>query len=124
MLYVRNLGDHDAKWPPAQEQEFLKKCETYIEKLKGDGKLLSAQPLAREGKILSGRAGAWKEQPILAGNEIQVGYYHIRAKDLDEAVEIAKGNPEFEYGETASVEVRPIKGREETTGYVYPKSEV
>lgn len=59
--------------------------------------------------------------PINEKKEIQVGYYHILARDLDEAVEIAKNNPEFEYGTTARIEVRPVKTKEETTGYTYPK---
>ena len=50
-----------------------------------------------------------------------VGYYHILAKDIDDAIEIAKGNPEFEYGVKARIEVRPIKVKEETTGFTYPK---
>ena len=52
--------------------------------------------------------------------EIQVGYYHIFAADLDEAVAIAKRNPEFRYTATAKIEVRPIKAMEEDTGFVYP----
>jgi len=49
-----------------------------------------------------------------------VGYYHIKANDLDQAIAIAKGNPEFEYTHTARIEVRPIKMKEETTEYLYP----
>ena len=41
--------------------------------------------------------------------------------DIDEAIEIAKGNPEFEYGAKARIEARPIKVREETTGLIYPE---
>jgi hypothetical protein len=49
-----------------------------------------------------------------------VGYYHILAKDIDEAVAIAKGNPEFAFTDTARVEVRPLKVVEEQTSYQYP----
>ena len=48
---------------------------------------------------------------------------HILAEDLDDAIAIAKGNPEFEYGTTARIEVRPIKMKEETTSYIYPTVE-
>jgi hypothetical protein len=41
---------------------------------------------------------------------------------MDEAIEIAKRNPEFEFGTTARIELRPIKTKEKTTGFVYPKS--
>jgi len=119
MLLIRNEIDHQAEWSPEQHKQFLKKCEIYIGKLKKEGKLISAQPLIREGKIISGTKGAWKEIPFNENNEVQVGYYHILAKDMDEAIAIAKENPEFEYGKTARVEVRPIKTKEETTNYVY-----
>ena len=52
---------------------------------------------------------------------IQVGYYHIVAHDAEEAVAIAKMNPEFEFSPTAQVEVRMIKGSEAQTGFVYPR---
>jgi hypothetical protein len=45
--------------------------------------------------------------------------YHVFARDLDDVIAIAKRNAEF--AKTARVEVRSIKMKEETTGYVYPK---
>ena len=122
MLLIRNEGDHKSSFSPEQHQQFLQACESYIGNLKKEGKLIAAQPLARQGKIISGSKNAWKEIPFDETKEVQVGYYHILAKDLDEATAIAKGNPEFEYGTTARIEVRPIKMKEETTGYVYPKT--
>ena len=119
MLLVRNEIDHDAEWSPEQQQRFLKSCENYIGKLMKDGKLKIARPLVREGVIVSGSKGKWKEIPFNETKEVQVGYYHILAKDMSEAIEIAKGNPEFEYGTTARIEVRPIKTKEESTGFVY-----
>jgi hypothetical protein len=122
MLLIRNKLDHQSAWKAEQHQQFLKKCESYIGELKKDTKLISAQPLVREGKIISGTTGNWKEIPFNETEEVQVGYYHILAKDIDEAVEIAKRNPEFEFGTTAKIEVRPIKTKEKTTGFVYPKT--
>ena len=120
MLLIRNqIGQHESL-SPEEQQEFLKKCMVYIENLNKEGKLKKAQPMARQGKIVSGGKGAWKEGPFNEATEVIVGYYHILAKDMDEAIAIAKGNPEFEYGKTARVEVRPIKMMEETTGYIYP----
>ena len=120
MLLIRNAIDHQAAWSADQHDQFLKKCEAYIGNLKREGKLISAQPLVREGKIVSGGKGAWKEAPFNESNEVQVGYYHIRARDMDDAVAIAKGNPEFEYGSTARIEIRPLKTKEESTDFVYP----
>jgi hypothetical protein len=121
MLFIRNEIDHQATWSPQQLQQFLKKCEDYIGSLTQEGKLKSAQPLVREGKILSGSKGTWQEGPFNETKEVIVGYYHILAKDLNDAIAIAKRNPEFEYGSIARIEVRPIMMKEKSTGYVYPK---
>jgi len=122
MLLIRNEIDHQTSWSPEQHKQFLKKCEDYIGNLTKEGKLESAQPLVREGKIISGSKGAWREGPFSETKEVIVGYYHILAKDLNDAIGIAKRNPEFEYGTTARIEVRPIKMKEESTGFVYPKT--
>src|SRR5579862_1660573 len=112
MLLIRNQGGSKKDFSPEKHKEFVKKCETYIESLKREKKLLSAQPLVREGKIISGSEGKWNESLIDTTKEIQVGYYHILAEDINDAIAIAKGNPEFEYGTTARIEVRPIKTKE------------
>jgi hypothetical protein len=121
MLIVRNEKDHQAGWPEQKHRQFLDACKVYIDQLKQEQKLIAAQPLVREGKMISGSKGAWKDAPFSDSREVIVGYYHILAKDLDEAMAIAKRNPEFEYTRTAKIEVRPVKMKEEITGFVYPK---
>lgn len=123
MLRILNQIDHQADWPPERHIEFVKKCEKYIDGLQKGGHLVAAQPLTKSGKILSGSAGDWKEEELGKTGEVQVGYYHIKAKDMREAIELAKGNPEFEYSATARVEVRPIT-EEEDTGFVYPTNSI
>ena len=122
MLLIRNEIDHQAEWSPEQQHQFLKKCEVYIANLTKEGKLKSAQPLVREGKMVFMSKGAWMEMPFNEAKEVIVGYYHIFAEDINDAIAIAKRNPEFEYGTTARIEVRPIKMKEESTGFVYPKT--
>lgn len=80
--------------------------------------MIAAQPLVKKGMVISVRPEDGKRK---LSARIQVGYYHIRARDMDEAVSLAKGNPEFEYGKTARIEVRQIKTEEEKTGFVYPE---
>lgn len=120
MLRILNQIDHQSSWPPGRHKEFVEKCEVYIGRLQKEGKLIAAQPLAKTGKILSGANGKWNEETLGNSGEVQVGYYHVRAKDINEAVEIAKGNPEFEFSTTARVEVRPLKEEEQETGFKYP----
>jgi len=123
MLLIRNEGDGKASFSPEQQQQFLKACMVYIEDLKKNGKLKGAQPLVREGKMISGKPGSFKDGPYNESKEIIVGYYHILAKDIDEAVAIAQGNPEFAFVKGARIEVRPIRTVEESTSYLYPKAE-
>ena len=123
MLLIRNEIDSKKTFSPDQDKAFLKSCEVYIEALKKNRNLISAQPLVREGKMISGTNNSWTESSFNGGKEVIVGYYHILAKNLDEAIAIAKGNAEFEYTTTARIEVRPIKMKEETTAYIYPKGE-
>ncbi len=121
MFRILNEANHDDTWSSEQHLEFVRKCEEYIRDLERSKNLIAAQPLAREGLILWKRNGVWGQASLETTGEIQVGYYRIRASDFGEAMAIAKGNPEFEYGETARIEIRPIEGQEESTGFVYPK---
>lgn len=120
MLLIRNKIDNLSHLSPEETQQFLNACMDYINKLMKDGNLKSAQPLVKEGKIISGSKDAWKDGPFNETKEVIVGYYHILAHDIDEAIEIAKRNPEFAYTSAARIEVRPVKMKEESTGFVYP----
>jgi hypothetical protein len=121
MLRILNRGDHQAAWTSDRHREFVKKCETYIMELQQMGQLRAAQPLVKRGAIVARAGTAWSVDPLNTADEIQVGYYHIVADTLDQAVEIAKKNPEFEYSTTARVEIRPLKEVEEDTGFAYPR---
>ncbi|GAC1313325.1 MAG: hypothetical protein NVSMB24_36390 [Mucilaginibacter sp.] len=121
MLLIRNDVNSKATFSPEEDRAFLEACRVYIEKLTKNGNMISAQPLVREGKMLSGGMGSWQTGPFSESKEVIVGYYHIKTNNIDEALEIAKGNPEFAYTTAARVEVRPIKMKEEATAYVYPK---
>ena len=121
MLLIRNEIDHQSQWSQERHEQFLKACEAYIEEMTKSGHLKSAQPLVREGMMVSRSQKAWKAKPFDETKEVIVGYYHIFAEDLLAAIEIAKKNPEFEFSATARIEVRPIKTKEETTGFIYPE---
>jgi hypothetical protein len=124
IFFIRKNSDSRETLSPDRFQQFLKGCETYIGKLKNEGKLISAQPIDRDGKIISGKAGSWIETPFNEGKEIIGGYYHILAKDLEEAISVAKANPEFEFNSDTRIEVRPIKMKEESTDFVYPTEKI
>ena len=120
MFYIRNEKDAKKSLTANEHLAFIKKCETYIGILKSENRLIAAQPIVREGAVIKRSGNNWIEKDIATDSETQVGYYHILAKDLDEAIKIAKDNPEFEYVPSASIEVRPVKTKETETGFVYP----
>jgi len=120
MLLIYREGDGKTNHSPEELQKFLKEIQAYITDLMETGKLKRAQPLVSEGKMISGTPGAFKDGPYNESKEIVVGYYHIVAKDLDEAVAIAKANPEFAFTKCTKIEVRPIKLMEDAISFVYP----
>ena len=121
MLLIRNLMNSKDTFSAEEHIAFLNACKTYIGELQSHGQLVAAQPLIREGKLIARHGDSWIETPFNETTEVQVGYYHILAHDIDEAIAIAKRNPEFTYTTTARIEVRQLKIREQKTGFEYPK---
>jgi len=120
LFSIKNEKDAKESLSPEDHRAFLQGCESYIANLQAQGKLVAAQPLVREGVVLSQTPSGWKSEDIRGLSRVQVGYYHIRAADFQEAVEIAKQNPEFQYVPSATIEVREVKTKETGTGFVYP----
>ena len=120
MLFIRNRINHLDHLSPEQNEAFLKACKDYIDQLMKEGKLKAAQPLVKAGKMVSRPDSNWTNGPYNESNEVIVGYYHVLADSEDDAIAIARRNPEFEYTRTARIEVRPIKTKEESTGFKYP----
>ena len=112
MLLIRSEGDCAAKMSPEFHQVHLKKVISYIENLRSQGRLISAQPLTMTGSILQGSKSAFKDGPFIESKEVIAGYYLFRAKDLNEAKEIAKAHPLLTDDETSRIEVREIKHEE------------
>ena len=107
LLLIRSEGDQ--LWTLEEREDHLQKVRIYIADLMKAGKLKSAQPLDFEGAIISGTKGKLKDGPFNESKEVIGGYYVIVAKDMDEAIQISRGNPIFETTATARIEVRPIK---------------
>ena len=121
MLYIRNAGDAKAALTKEEHLAFIKQCEVYIGQLQAKKNLIAAQPVVREGCILKKTGTGWTSTPIDPTKETQVGYYHIVADNINEAIEIAKQNPEFSFVPSATIEVRPLKTKEVETNFEYPK---
>ena len=97
--------DWDKSISPEEIRNALGQLYAWFERLTNEGKIKGVRRLAEEGKILAGRK-AVTDGPFPESKEAIAGYWVIQADSLEEAVEIAKGNPLLKYGET--LEVRPI----------------
>ena len=104
LVICRGISWNDSL-SPEDIQNAVKQFYAWFERLSDEGKRKSGHQLAPEGKILSGRKGV-TDAPLAESKEAIAGYWFIYADSLEEAVEIAKGNPGLEYGQT--IEVRPI----------------
>ena len=88
---------------------YIQSWDTWMDGLGQRGILAGGSPLQTIGKQVNGKSKVVTDGPFMEAKEILGGYLIINAKDLDEAVEIAKGCPIFQ--EDGKVEVRPIQKR-------------
>ena len=95
LLLIRTEGDVWTSLSPKQLQEHVEHGTAYIGKLMKEGKLKSAAPLDKGSRIVTSTNGMIKDGPFNESKEVIAGYFHIVAKDIQEAVEIAKANPIF-----------------------------
>ena len=92
---------------PEELQQAMSQFKDWFERLTAEGKLKAAQPLVREGKIVSGKQGrVVADGPFAESKEAIGGYFLLAANSLDEAIAVAKSSPSLEYG--TQIEVRPI----------------
>ena len=95
LLLIRTEGDVWTSLPPQKLQEHIEHGTSYIGNLMKEGKLKSAAPLDKGSRIVTDNNGIIKDGPFNESKEVIAGYFHIVAKDMQEAVTIAKANPIF-----------------------------
>jgi hypothetical protein len=96
-----------AQESPDAMQAHMQKWFAWIEKLQKKGVYVSGEPLEPGGKAVRNRGRQIIDGPFAEGKEVVGGYFVIKARNIDEASEIAKECPDFEF-DNATVEVRPI----------------
>jgi hypothetical protein len=90
---------------PEEIQRHMAQFASWFERLKNEGNFKSGHPLERNGKIVAGR-NVVTDGPFAESKEAIGGFFIIQADSFEQAVEIAKGSPCLDYGQT--VEVRAI----------------
>jgi len=103
MLLFRDEFDQREYDPKQLFERFV----AWAEDLDRRGKLVAVNPLARGGKTVRRRGAALVvDGPYAEGREAVLGYFIVRAKDLDEACALAAEGPHNQVG--GATEVRMI----------------
>jgi hypothetical protein len=107
LLLFRGTNSWYKDLSPEELQQTMGQIKTWFEGLTAKGLVKGGQPLASEGRTVSGKGGRTvSDGPFAESKETIGGYTIVLADSLDEAVKIAQGCPPLAYGNT--VEVRPI----------------
>jgi hypothetical protein len=108
MLLFRNAGpDTHAHLSAEERAEMARRWNAWYDGLAAAGKVDHGQPLALNGRVVSGRRGERvTDGPFAETKEVVGGYFLLRVADIDEATAIARQCPGLELGLT--VEVRPV----------------
>lgn len=109
LLLFRNAGNETHAHLTADQRAALaKKWNDWYDGLARQGKVLHGQPLALEGRVVTGAGPAARvtDGPFAEAKEVVGGYFMLNVDSLDEATSIAQQCPGLPLG--LSVEVRPI----------------
>jgi hypothetical protein len=102
---VISRGQWDEDRTPEEIQSAIDRFYVWIDRLVGEGKMKRGQRLGHQGKTVS-KKHLVTDGPFGEAKEFVGGYWFIVAGSLDEAAEIAGGNPCLECG--LFFEIRPI----------------
>ena len=106
-MYLLRGGISEATLSPEEMQKMIQEYRAYVQRLRDSGHYIAAEPLEETGKMLSGERGRHvTDGPFAETKEAVGGYFLIRARDLDEAIELSRDCPIFAHG--GELEVRPI----------------
>jgi hypothetical protein len=105
MLLFR-VGPRFQKASPEELQQILLRSKEWINGITQSGKLSGIARLQREGAVLKSKGNQLTQGALTEDDKIVNGYVIVKAGNLDEAVEIAKGNPIFDY--EGVMEVREV----------------
>ena len=107
MFLVRGGSCNNSELSPEQMQAKMQEVFAWIDGLTKKGVMSAAQPLTPEGKTLSGKNGSTVSDSIAAESKEAIGgFFIVNAATMDEAVNIARTCPMFNYG--GMLEVRQM----------------
>lgn len=103
-LYLFRGGDaRMAQESPEGMQQHMQKWKDWMGGLAKAGQFVAGQPLDKDGKVVTQAGKVIMDGPFTEGKEVVAGYLIVKAKDLEQAVELSKGCPIYEFDGTTEV---------------------
>jgi hypothetical protein len=91
----------------AQEAESnMYKWINWVKQLRSEGVYVEGRPLMKGGKIVSGKNAVATDGPFAESKELVGGYFIVKANNIEEAIKLTKGYPDFDIN--GSIEVREV----------------
>ncbi len=101
------IGGDPSHLSPEAQQAHMQKWFEWIEKLTKEQRYVAGEALLPGGKTIKGSKKTITDGPFTESKEVVGGFFVVNAKNLDEAVALAKDCPDYELG--GVVEVREIQ---------------
>ena len=92
---------------PSVLQAHLEKWYTWADEIARRGRRNVGMPLDNRGRVVRGAERVVTDGPYAESKDLVTGAMIIDAASLDDAVDVARGCPTYEFG--GSVEVRPVQ---------------
>lgn len=96
-LLLFRVGPRFQKASPEELQQVMLRSKDWVAEIAKAGKLNGVVRLLRTGAVLTGKKQKLTDGPYTDDEEIVNGYLAIKAGSLEEAIQIAKGSPIFDY---------------------------
>ena len=101
-------GGRMREMSPQELQENMGRWATWIGELSKKGHFKAGEPLADEGRVLTGSRRSITDGPFGETKDIVGGYLLVTAPNLDTATELARGCPIFESPD-GTLEIREVR---------------
>lgn len=106
-LFLFRGPENEKDLSPADLQRVMTDFIRWVNTVSDQGILKGSNPLERRGKVLKGKTGEIiTDGPYIESKEFVGGYFLLAIDSMEEALEIAKGYPLFEFG--WSLEIREV----------------
>ena len=115
VLMRLDLITKEAQPTPEQMAVYMESYQRWVDGIVAQGKFVGGTGLAMEGKVIK-PGKVVTDGPFAEIKESIAGFVVVRAKDLDEAVQLAAACPILN-GKGNSVEVRKIVARDQSGSY-------